>query len=330
MRIRLLGALRRLRGFTLIELLVVIAIIAVLIGLLLPAVQKVRAAAYRMQCANNLKQLALAFHNYESANGRFPSGYAVKLSPTTSPPVVTYYGPSDPEGSRNWRAMLLPYLEQDSLRRQLDNPPPDATGLKAPDAVRLKVFICPACVAKDNHLVTITSGADTFSIAVNCYLGNGGSDDPNISNPPWPTPPKRNGMLEYNTRVRVADVTDGTSNTLLLAERFHFDPVFDSFDPTPGATIDSWGYFTGSDMDAWLYPVTAVNFQLPKSDAGLTGDAQWSEQVKRFDAMGSGHPGGANCAMTDGSVRFVTNNISVLTLLQLATRSGGEVINPDW
>src|SRR5207302_10427459 len=110
---------------------------------------------------------------------------------------------------------------------------------------------------------------------------------------------------------------------------FHSDPVFDSLaNNQVGATIDAtdqWLY-----GDPYIHPTVGVNLELPSSDVGLTGSQQWNEMYKRLDTMGSGHPGGANAALADGSVRFVSNNISVTTIMAAATRSGGEVLGSDW
>jgi prepilin-type N-terminal cleavage/methylation domain-containing protein/prepilin-type processing-associated H-X9-DG protein len=336
------------RGFTLIELLVVIAIIAVLVGLLLSAVQKVRAAAYRAQCANNLRQLALGCHGFESAYGYFPRGYAENyaiwnnqswFTPFASQ-YNTYYGPSAPDGFRSWRVSALPFLEQDNLYRAYD--PIDATGSNEAGgensiiATRLKVFICPACVAANEHLSVVTftnpdGSTQTIADAVSCYVGNGGTDDPNISNPVWPNPPKENGMFEDNLKVRMADVLDGTSNTLFLGERFHHDPVFDSFtNDAPGQGMDSWGYWDGLSYDAWVYATQSINYRLPQAAMGATGNAQTPWEIKRLNAFGSGHPGGANFAFVDGSVRFLSEGISIPTLASLSTRAGREVLGGDF
>jgi prepilin-type processing-associated H-X9-DG protein len=132
--------------------------------------------------------------------------------------------------------------------------------------------------------------------------------------------------------VRPSDVTDGTSNTWLILERFHWDPVFDSYDNNSdaGQGIDTWGYwYSGSAGDGEMYPTVAVNYQMP---AGLQDPQKWNEQVKRLDSMGSGHPGGANAALADGSVRFVTNEMSVNLIMAAATRNGGEIqgLGDDW
>jgi prepilin-type processing-associated H-X9-DG protein len=326
------------------------------LGCFLPAVQKVRDAALRMQCSNNLKQIALGCHNFVSTMGYFPEGDANNYSIYSNQPwfsqyataYAQYYGPSDPNGGlsgdQNWRVLLLPYIEQNNLFTTYQTAAAayynsgfnDSSGFTngGVNSVygegKLKVFICPACPAKDNHMTVTSYAGQSYYYGMSCYVGNGGTDDPDV-NDTWPVPPKRNGMFEYNTKVNPIHVTDGTSNTWLMAERYHFDPVFDSFSgDAPGQGIDGWGYWFGSSYDAWIYPTVAVNYLMPKSDLGISDPQQWSEQYKRLNSMGSGHTGGCNAALADGSVRFVNQSISVSTIISAATRNGGEVLGTDF
>jgi prepilin-type N-terminal cleavage/methylation domain-containing protein/prepilin-type processing-associated H-X9-DG protein len=342
----------RWRGFTLIELLVVIAIIAILIGLLLPAVQKIRAAAFRIECANNFKQLALACLNYESAHGHFPKGFAYNwinddgpFDPLNNPmaPYQTYYGASDPTGDRNWRCNILPFIEQDNLYNLWNPtnqsfPGPDTNGgFSSPVAQKLKVFVCPACNANNDHQFVVPTsefGTDPngnpWVIGQSCYFGNGGTDCPALDGLAWPNPPQRNGMFEYNPVIRIADVTDGTSNTLLIGERHCFDPIFDMVNYNGGPNdLDTYGPWPGDANAGWIYAVEPINFSLPASDSDLhCCSAAWSvARESRLTAFGSNHTGGANFAMTDGSVRFISESLPLITLQALATRAGGEVIS---
>jgi prepilin-type N-terminal cleavage/methylation domain-containing protein len=247
-------------GFTLIELLVVIAIIGVLMGLLLPAVQKVRNAAQRIQCSNNLKQIALGCHNFDSAMERFSPGGAYNWQAFSGQPWFDptqwqpYYGASEPLGGpggfRNWRMLLLPYIEQDPLFNALqvadvayaNNGFNDSSPYNPVWPAKLKMYICPACPAMNGHMVNLTYLSPPLQIAISCYVGNGGTDDPFVSNT-WPNPPQRNGIFEDNLRVTPAWITDGTSNTWLVFDRFHWDPGFDSYFGDPANNgIDSWGY----------------------------------------------------------------------------------------
>src|SRR5437899_9409676 len=191
-------SLRR-REFTLIELLVVIAIIAVLIVLLLPAVQKVREAAQRAKCKNNLKQIGLAFHNYHSANERFPSGFISKALEEDGPGLGPGWG---------WGALLLPYLEQDSLFRQIDfaKDISDPTNARA-RITSVSIFLCPS---DDPPAPTFTasdeSGAAICAVAFANYVGVGGTLEVTGY------PDTANGVVFRNRRIRVSDISDGASH----------------------------------------------------------------------------------------------------------------------
>jgi prepilin-type N-terminal cleavage/methylation domain-containing protein/prepilin-type processing-associated H-X9-DG protein len=313
------------RGFTLIELLVVIAIIAVLIGLLVPAVQKVREAANRTSCTNNLRQLGLAAHNYHNAINAFPpgvnqAGYAA--APKYRGYSLFYY--------------LLPYLEQDNLYHQWDLTNPlnnTAGGSAARTATILPVLLCPSDVIPENP---VTTQGRTY--AITSYGGNGGrrSFDPanattdgifHTTGPAaQPSPNQR--------PVRLADVTDGTSNTLLFGERSHTDPNYDSFAAAGLASrpaMGAWGWWAVSEGrlaigDVTMSAYVPINYRIPSPlGTGAQGSFLPSEE-QRVCAWGSNHPTGANFTLADGSVRFIEQSIPLITLQQLATRRGGEAV----
>jgi prepilin-type N-terminal cleavage/methylation domain-containing protein len=313
----------RRTGFTLIELLVVIAIIAVLIGLLLPAVQKVREAASRAECLNNLKQLGLALHNYHDAHGSFPPGF---VSQTTGPWPG---GSSDPvpEVGPGWSlfAHILPQMEQDNLHRSINFALPIADSANA--AARrtfVKGYVCPSDTAP--RLIAITDSgnppADTNTpvpiteAAVCSYagvLGDGAYEQLPFT-----------GVFHRNSRVRFADITDGTSGTVGVGER------------TSQFSANSWvGVVPGQET---VYSPTAREYDparpslraRPAITAVLVHVRITSGAPNAFGnspgSFASSHPGGAQFLNMDGSCRFISGSVSKPTYRALVTRNGGEVI----
>jgi prepilin-type N-terminal cleavage/methylation domain-containing protein/prepilin-type processing-associated H-X9-DG protein len=286
-------------GFTLIELLVVIAIIAVLIGLLLPAVQQVRGAADRMQCLNNLNQLALALHQYHGDYKCFPPGHRSLRNADQMP----YSG---------WTISILPYLEQRALYdngraayRVSPSPflNPPHTGLSSP----VQVFACPADGRVPGPQTSQRSGE---VVALTSYLGVSGKD--------YAT---RDGVLVQDLRLRFADISDGTSNTLLLGER------------PPSADLQfGWWYAgigqLGTGSADLILGVREQNLQLITSGSPC-GPGSYPFSPATFDDpcgmfhFWSPHPGGAHFAFADGSARFLDYSANPL-LPALASRAGGE------
>ncbi len=316
------------RGFfAIIESLVVIAIIAFLIAILLPGVQQAREAARRTQCKSQLKQIALEIHNYESTHSCFLPGQ-IRLSFPTQPRV------------RGWSmyVQLLPYFDQSALYKQWDFANPLASESNGNTAVVLPVLPFPSATLPENPF-TKSSGA---RYALTSYGGNGGtqSHPPATiqgdgvfagSGPPITTPP-----VVQHRLVRFRDVIDGLANTLLLGERSHFDPNYDTF-LASGATqnpMGGWGYWAPSGGQLGLTDLTMssfapINYRLPFDSSTPPSGAfdNSAEAIQRLNAFGSQHTGGAQVAMSDGSARFISENIDQTVLRAVSTRAGGEVVS---
>jgi prepilin-type processing-associated H-X9-DG protein len=308
---------------TLIELLVVIGIIAILIALLLPAVQKVREAANRMSCLNNLKQIALATHNFHDTHQKFPTGGRLPVNVG-----------GRPTGGTNLWVELLPYFEQDNLHNKwdyYDNRNNVAGVRNATQAQVIKILLCPSDPLPEP--VVQTTAANSLAppwswgyYGMSSYGGSAGKRSVNPGSPPAFPGITRDGIFFIGSCVRLTDVTDGSSNTILFGERYHRDPEFDLRQPpgiTPMAEVGRWGYVAnggGLMANVTLHTAAPINYRVPPGgDLSTIND--------RDCAFGSGHPGGANFASADGSVRFVRDSIPLATLQALSTRAGGEVVS---
>lgn len=289
-------------GFTLIELLVVIAIIAVLIGLLLPAVQKVREAANRIQCANHLKQMSLAFQTHESTHKVLPDGgghwsLARSLTPGGSPAIA-------PNQDWGWAYQILPHIEQDNIWRLVRD---EDVANQA-----IKVYFCPSRRAPI-VLPGISSGIESGRLrgAID-YAGNGGTGPTVFPNGhPWL---EQNGAVisRYNGGMRFQRITDGTSTTILLGERnVNVALLNDS-----SQADENNGYMDGYDWDTIRWGHEApIPDRRTNSPQGM---------LLRF---GSSHPGGLQFAFADGSVRWVSYTVPLPTFQRLCSRNDGQVVN---
>jgi prepilin-type N-terminal cleavage/methylation domain-containing protein/prepilin-type processing-associated H-X9-DG protein len=365
------------KAFTLIELLVVIAIIALLMAMLLPAIQKVRAAADRMQCASNLKNIGIALHNYHNDYNRFPIG----LNNAGEAPSWYLSAAERAANSGNkmfwgWHAFLLPYIEQDAAYRTAEahanlgnspgnfswwtfgypsnNPPPNP-GMTA----NVKLYRCPAD-ERGGLTYPLVRGSVTYNIGLTSYMGIAGhsgdgfqwgqygSGIPELAGLPYRGTydgvffTNNTGRYFYfkgRAPIRIADIHDGTSNTLFVGERppsvdLYYGFWFAGTGFTPGTGVGDmilgtreyeYGRHLVNNLDPAPDPLPGIKVGFQPGDINsLIDDAHfWSM-----------HPSGANFLFGDGSVRFLTYSVDNPNLLttpftQLGTRSGGEVPNID-
>lgn len=295
------------RGFTLIELLVVIAIIAILIALLLPAVQQAREAARRSACKNNLKQLALGLHNYESIHGVLPPGYLHKFDPG---------GTGANHMGYSWGLMILPQLEQANLYDQFNmNVPMFDVSQITPREKHLPVFLCPSDPYSENaFVVRDASSSPVEQYAAASYAANWGPSTASVNLDD--TPLQCQGVFYRNSVTRFRDITDGLSTTLFLGERTN--------GPLPGPTAGGHQSFE----TAWCAAIREVTD--PSDDHGhmVLFETQFRPNQPGTDDKGlsAPHTGIGQFAMGDGAVRSISENIDDGVYNALGTRSGGEVV----
>lgn len=303
----------RRRGFTLIELLVVIAIIAVLIALLLPAVQQAREAARRVQCKNQIKQLGLALHNYHDTHGTFPSGVITDAFPPCQRPNISM---------APWSVMVLPFLDEAPRYNAFNLSGTfggmftyeDNTTESARQKMRNPKFECPsdpnsnAGNANSNYL-GIMGGCIDGNDAGCCLVqgqwgGRYGSD---------------NGIFYSNSSVRIRDVGDGTTNTLLLGESRYLQLA----GGIPG-WYSTWasGFYRGSDMSSGPQYTTVVAV-IEAINSSNTNPATGDTHSVMNNRLGSYHVGGTHVLMVDGSTQFFSQNMDMTLMRSLARKRDG-------
>jgi prepilin-type N-terminal cleavage/methylation domain-containing protein/prepilin-type processing-associated H-X9-DG protein len=304
-------------GFTLVELLVVIAIIAVLIGLLLPAVQKVRETAARSQCQNNLKQIGLALHSYHDLKKSFPPGYVATVDYSDTALQTT--------PGWGWGAYILPHIEQDSLYRQLNFDEPAETSPAIQNLVQ--VYMCPSDLGPTEAFVVPDAFGSPVTLAAPCgYAACCGGDETDTADPTG------EGVFYRNSHTRLSDIRDGVSETILIGER---------------ATSNALGIWAGAINDGIV-----ARGPLTPNPGTSTGPAPClvlahchlintvDDTDGGLDDFSSNHAGGSNILFADGSVHFIrsipsdnpdgTYSADSLILQALGTRAKGDTVPGNW
>lgn len=306
-------------GFTLIELLVVIAIIAILIALLVPAVQKVREAASRLQCTNNMKQVGIGMHGYHDANKKYPPAQPMGFFSS-----VWYSDPLVQDANRScWIGFLLPYIDQVPMAEQL------AAFLKSPTAshtcfasfgqISIPTLLCPSDPNRDKF-GAVTGNSQGVHVNVVVCIGSG-----------YATPtadPKGlqlDGIFFGRSAVKMVEIIDGSSNTLMTSELI-MSPDSPTQHDVRGRVWNSIHAGTGFTT---LFPpnssigdnVQGYCLSMPKAPCGS------QSTTNAYALARSEHGGGVNAGLADGTVRFFANNITPSVWLALGTRAGNETVS---
>jgi len=314
------------QGFTLIELLVVIAIIAILIGLLVPAVQQVRAAAARTTCQNNLKQIGLAIHNYHDSFKKMPPGCTTDVTP---------FGTGGGWGS-SWMVFILPYIDQAPLYKLWtfngSSGYTNANNRALANGLVLDMYRCPSttlpAVATSAPNVMVPSYAGIMGdagiipgVATGAASGNNG-----LTN--------NTGVLSFNSTVRITSITDGTSNTIMVGENSAIY-IDNAGTQQPGLTpsgIYGWPMGTGytgtaagtGGSDNRCFNCLTVRYTINMRGTAVSGAAGLNSDCGMNFPINSAHTGGANCLFADGSVQFLSDTTAIDVLGKLATRNDGQ------
>jgi prepilin-type N-terminal cleavage/methylation domain-containing protein/prepilin-type processing-associated H-X9-DG protein len=346
--------MRQRKGFTLVELLVVIAIIAVLIGLLLPAVQKIREAASRLRCSNNIKQIALALHNYHDANNRFPPGVVMPYAQAGNDPLTG--GAASPIGP-NWAIFLLPFIEQQNLFA-LANPSsyPGTTKLSSFASYNvswrnvrgavIKIYLCPSDTGQDLLFADPGGAPPEPDWARGNYACNGGTadidhhigGDTGTPNDPYPGVSK-GPVMSTNFGATLTTIPDGTSTTFLVHEVRVGVNAMDrrgvwalglpgssmvcagrDYNPTPNNRLDQSDEIEG----CWRFWYAGIGTKDGMGCLNLPDKYSMAGQAR------SRHSGGCNAAFCDGHVQFISNTISQRTWVLLQSTNDSLVPDNDY
>lgn len=350
-------------GFTLVELLVVIAIIGILIGMLLPAVQQVREAARRAQCANNLRQNVLAMHNYESAQGQFPPGKndAGTQNKRTPRPIVSRPSNSDNGRQYAWGIFMLPFVEQqavyDQMKTQTLNWELDALDVPDPDGVPIvsnviSSFICPSDNSPDGDFNRPWTHENVDNLGLlhskANYVAVAGVLDPSVSTgnvlqlnkAGYEFAGTQWGMFGNNSRTKFPDIADGSSNVIAMGERSSIteteagytgsDP-FNTYGAIWGGRLEQGGDMI-DEIDNGNHGSRSTSYIGLIKDNSPSGSIEFGVNGTRpTEGFTSGfHSGGANVGLADGSTHFLPDNTSFDTLIALTVMADGEVTSIDF
>ena len=348
-------------AFTLVELLVVVAIIGILIGMLLPAVQNVREAARRVSCANHLRQLGVALHNFESANGHFPPGYVSTVTRTGSTANGAFINPRtwDAAPGWGWAAHLLPFIEQANLAAELDLESP----IWQPDhrtliQTSIASLLCPSSSGPRDALEVVDDSQSPYSPDGNTalllgrshYVASHGQESAwgpeagqdisgEVFTDIYTSQTRRvqvrgdvskvaDGPFYRNSKTRVAEVSDGTSNTIFLGE--HSSRLSDKSwaSVIPGASVHPRINSPENGVDG-AATMVLVHMEPSGGELDITGFPiihPVNFPTLHVGQMFAEHSGGGNICMGDGSVRFFSEEIDLITYAELSSIGEGEVI----
>ena len=312
----------KFRGFTLIELLVVIAIIGTLVALLLPAVQAARESARRTQCASNLRQIGVGLQSFHDAKGYFPSAYLSQ--PGGAMGDVDDAGDAGP----GWTCLfqILPYMEGDNTRQSFNlNLPCWATANAGPARAVVPTYLCPSVADYSRtYLVKDSMGVTLAELSRAHYVFSSGQGEV------WDEPQTdlrslADGVFFRNSRIRIKDITDGTSNTVFAGEQTPFHSNSTWVGIVPGSqTCPNYANFSAAVPCDGAAPQINVHSGPGAPDEGLIIIHAPNDPIGFVDEMFSEHPGGANVLYGDGSVQFVSELINQQLWAAMASRAGNE------
>jgi len=324
-------------GFTLIELLVVIAIIAILIGLLLPAVQKVREAAARAKCQNNLKQIGLALHSFHDVNNRMPPGGGDDTQP---------FGSGSSSWGSSWKVYILPGIEQSALHAKWQYSGTsgwqNVNNLSSVNKITISTYRCPSSVLPDFHPGNCTNVTDSYQMFTT-YVGVAGTTtDPQVNTNIGccaGTGPINggSGILCTNCTTKITSITDGTSNTILVGEQSDHlrDANNQPYLPGTGAltsqgphgwVMGAGGGGVGHNNGERQFNITTVRWEINRRGLGNSAANGTNENSGSNIPFTSVHTGGGNMLMGDGAVRFMRDSTTLVVLQGLSSKDRGEVV----